>query len=180
MKKTIFIIMLLALIAAATIVFSAFYLESLTKQKQYLDQIEQQQERYLENIGKWTDSYNELYSSYKETEANYWRLYSNLSNEGWQEFEITGYSANDASQGTNNIVCTGFDLDKERVKELPIVAVDPKVIPLYSIVEIENLGPFVALDTGGLIKGNRIDILFDSKTDALNFGRKNLFVRVIR
>ena len=180
MKKTIFIIILLALIAIITIVFSAFYLESLTKQKKYLDQIEEQQEKYLDNIDEWTANYNDLYASYKETEANYWRLYTNLSTEGWQEFECTGYSANDEAQGTNNIVCTGFDLNHERVNALPIIAVDPEIIPLYLIVEIENMGPFVALDTGGLIKGNRIDILFDSKTEALNFGRQNLYVRVIR
>jgi len=38
-------------------------------------------------------------------------------------------------------------------------------------VEIENLRAFIALDTGGLIKGNRINILFDSKNEAINFGK---------
>ncbi|MBA7611102.1 hypothetical protein ES703_18318 [subsurface metagenome] len=47
---------------------------------------------------------------------------------------------------------TKFNLDLNRVKNLPIIAVDPDIIPLYSIVEIENLGAFIALDTGELIK----------------------------
>jgi 3D (Asp-Asp-Asp) domain-containing protein len=57
---------------------------------------------------------------------------------------------------------TTFNFYLNKVENLPIIAVDPEVIPLYSIVEIEDLGAFIALDTGGLIKGNRIDILFDS------------------
>lgn len=71
-------------------------------------------------------------------------------------------------------------MDLNRVKNLPIVAVDPDIIPLYSIVEIENLGAFIALDTGGLIKGNRIDILFNSKREAMEFGKQTIKVRVIQ
>lgn len=77
----------------------------------------------------------------------------------WEKFFITGYTANSGEQRTNNIVATMFNLDLSRVQNLPIIAVDPKIIPLYSIVEIEGLGVFVALDTGGLIKGNKIDVL---------------------
>ncbi|MDD5013824.1 MAG: 3D domain-containing protein [Atribacterota bacterium] len=97
----------------------------------------------------------------------------------WEVFEVTGYSANDPAQGTNNIVATTFNLDLNRVKNLPIIATDPDVIPLYSIVEIKGMGAYISLDTGGLIRENRIDILFDSKQEALNFGRKELLVRVI-
>ena len=77
----------------------------------------------------------------------------------WQKFFITGYTARSGEQGTNEIVATMFNLDLNRVQNLPIIAVDPKIIPLYSIVEIQGLGTFIALDTGGLIKGNRIDVL---------------------
>lgn len=66
----------------------------------------------------------------------------------WQEFIVTGYSANDPEQGTNDIVATGFDLDYIRVKNLPIAATDPEIIPLYSVIEIKDMGAFVALDTG--------------------------------
>lgn len=61
----------------------------------------------------------------------------------------------------------------------PIIAVDPKVIPLGSIVEIEGR-KYIADDTGGAIKGNRIDILVattDTKP-AFEFGRKQLKVKV--
>jgi len=98
----------------------------------------------------------------------------------WQEFTCTGYSANDPQQGTDNMVATTFNLDLTRVKDLPVIATDPEVIPLYSIVEIKDMGAFISLDVGGAIKGNRIDILFDSKDEALEFGVKKLEVRVIR
>ena len=81
----------------------------------------------------------------------------------WKKFFVTGYTANSGEQGTNEIIATMFNLDLNRVKNLPIIAVDPEVIPLYSIVEIEDLGVFIALDVGGLIKGNRIDILCKDK-----------------
>ncbi len=67
-----------------------------------------------------------------------------------------------------------------RVKNLPIILVNPEIIPLYSIVEIENMGAFIALNTGGLIKGNRIDILFPAKKDAINFGIRKERVRIIK
>lgn len=96
----------------------------------------------------------------------------------WEFFTITGYTANDINQGTNNITYTGFDL--EQIGQLPIVAVDPQVIPLYSIIEIKNVGAFVCLDTGGRIKGNRIDILFEDISQARKWGTQERLVRVIQ
>ena len=95
----------------------------------------------------------------------------------WQEFTVTGYTADDPAQGTNSTVYTGFDLNE--TGDLPIAAVDPDIIPLYSIIEIKDVGAFVALDTGGAIKGKRIDILFEDKNDAYQFGVQERLVRVI-
>ena len=52
------------------------------------------------------------------------------------------------------------------------IAVDPSVISYGSEVEI-NGHTYVAQDTGGAIKGNRIDVYFDNHNDALEFGVKN-------
>ena len=49
------------------------------------------------------------------------------------------------------------------------IAVDPSVIPYGSQVEI-NGHTYTAHDTGGAIKGNRIDVYFDNHQDALSFG----------
>ncbi|WP_018884225.1 peptidoglycan DD-metalloendopeptidase family protein [Paenibacillus massiliensis] len=67
-------------------------------------------------------------------------------------------------------------------KDWKIIAVDPSVIPLKSRVELivdgVSWGEYLADDTGGDIKGNRLDILMETKAKALNFGRKNVLVRV--
>jgi 3D (Asp-Asp-Asp) domain-containing protein len=114
-----------------------------------------------------------LYLRYAELKAN-------LTADKWATFTVTGYSASDPQQDTTNIVATGFDLKDKNVKEIPIVAVDTKLIPLYSIVEIQGLGAFVALDTGGAVKGNKLDILFSDKQAAIDFGIQNIMARVIR
>lgn len=53
-----------------------------------------------------------------------------------------------------------------------VVAVDPKFVPLGTRLYIEGYGYAVAADTGGAIKGNRIDLGIDSKHDAS--GIKNM------
>ncbi len=55
-----------------------------------------------------------------------------------------------------------------------IIAVDPAVIPLQSLVYIEGFGFARAEDTGGAIKGLKIDVLFDRHADALDFGRRQV------
>ncbi|WP_300380035.1 3D domain-containing protein [Clostridium sp.] len=53
------------------------------------------------------------------------------------------------------------------------VAVDPRVIPLGSLVYVEGYGRAIAADTGGAIKGNIIDVYVNSNEEALNnWGRK--------
>lgn len=59
------------------------------------------------------------------------------------------------------------------------IAVDPKVIPLGSKVVINGF-EYTAEDTGGAIKGNRIDILFPTHQDALNFGVQYAEVAIVK
>ncbi len=59
------------------------------------------------------------------------------------------------------------------------VAVDPDVIPLGSRLYIEGYGPARAVDTGGLIKGNRIDLFFDSAAECYKWGKREVNVYVM-
>lgn len=64
-----------------------------------------------------------------------------------------------------------------------IIAVDPDIIPLGSRVYIEypdGHGEYVtAEDTGGAIKGNRIDIAKETVHEAENFGIQNVKIYVV-
>lgn len=60
-----------------------------------------------------------------------------------------------------------------------IVAVDPRVIPLGSRLYVDGYGFAVAGDVGGAIKGSRIDVCFESKMEALRWGRKRTKVYVL-
>ncbi|MDT0126237.1 ubiquitin-like domain-containing protein [Paenibacillus sp. RRE4] len=78
---------------------------------------------------------------------------------------MTAYSSEEPGIGTKTASGT-------RVTEGRTIAVDPKVIPIGWWVYIEGLGFRRAEDTGGAIKGNKIDVYYDSVKHALNFGRK--------
>lgn len=56
------------------------------------------------------------------------------------------------------------------------IAVDPGVIPLGTEVYIAGEGTRMAIDTGGLIKGRRIDIWRPSSEECRNFGRQTMSV----
>lgn len=85
----------------------------------------------------------------------------------------TGYSTKQANLSTHT--ATGINL----VNNPMVIAVDPRVIPLGSIVEIPGYGTFIAGDTGGAIKGNKIDIHFTTVQQANNFGRKTITINIL-
>jgi 3D (Asp-Asp-Asp) domain-containing protein len=60
-----------------------------------------------------------------------------------------------------------------------IVAVDPKVIPMGTKLYVEGYGNAIAADQGNAIKGNRIDLYFDTHQQALNYGMKTVKVTIL-
>lgn len=63
---------------------------------------------------------------------------------------------------------------------MKLIAVDPRVIPLGTKVWVEGYGYAVAGDTGGAIKGNRIDVLMPSEKQAYAWGRKRVKIQVLQ
>ncbi|WP_280768714.1 peptidoglycan-binding protein [Salipaludibacillus daqingensis] len=121
-----------------------------------------------------SSSSNESTESSSSNESNE----SNSSNndaETTMNLEATAYTAD--CEGCSGITYTGIDLRNDRDKK--VVAVDPNVIPLGSIVEVEGYGQAVAGDIGGAIKGNRIDLHVPTKDEAFAFGRQNVEVTII-
>lgn len=60
-----------------------------------------------------------------------------------------------------------------------MVAVDPRMIPMKARLYVEGYGYAVAADVGSAIKGNRIDLGFRSRAQALRYGRRPVTVRVL-
>lgn len=95
-------------------------------------------------------------------------------------YEATAYTAGPESTGKNpghpayGITYSGLPV------KLGVVAVDPRVIPLGSIVWVEGYGLAVAADTGSAIKGKRIDVYFPDVRTAMQWGRKDVRVAVLR
>jgi 3D (Asp-Asp-Asp) domain-containing protein len=89
-------------------------------------------------------------------------------------FEITHYCKCTRCCGKNDgITATGTQATAGRT-----IAVDPEVIPLGTEVIIDGQS-YIAEDTGGAIKGNKIDIFCDSHEEAINRGRitREVFVK---
>ena len=80
-------------------------------------------------------------------------------------FKISAYCHCSKCCGkSNGITATGTEVTANRT-----IAVDPNVIPLGSKVIIDG-HTYVAEDTGGAIKGNKIDMYFATHQEALNWG----------
>ncbi|MDN3448991.1 3D domain-containing protein [Planococcus sp. APC 3906] len=87
----------------------------------------------------------------------------------------TAYTAYCA--GCSGTTATGQDLRSNPNQK--VIAVDPTVIPLGSKVWVEGYGTAIAGDTGGAIKGNKIDVFIPSQSAALEWGRKNITIKVL-
>lgn len=60
-----------------------------------------------------------------------------------------------------------------------IVAADPRVLPLGSRIQINAgaySGTYTVADTGGAVKGRKLDIWVPNCTEAVRFGRKSVMV----
>lgn len=79
---------------------------------------------------------------------------------------------------------TGIDVrNTVYYQGMRIVATDPNVIPTWSIIQFELHGQKVraiALDTGGYIKGHKIDMLVDSVSEANKLGRHVKKVEILQ
>ncbi len=94
-----------------------------------------------------------------------------------KEFYVTATAYTPYCKGCSGTSATGINLRSD--SGLKVIAVDPSVIKLGSKVWVEGYGTAIAGDTGGSIKGNKIDILVQSDTQARKWGRKKVRVKVL-
>ncbi len=97
--------------------------------------------------------------------------YGTINYSNVMSMEATAYLPTDGSGA--GITATGIRAT------YGIVAVDPRVIPLGTKVYIPGYGVALAADTGGAIKGYKIDLCMESYSDCMRFGRRNVTVYVL-
>ncbi|MFL6518353.1 MAG: 3D domain-containing protein, partial [Bacillus sp. (in: firmicutes)] len=85
----------------------------------------------------------------------------------------TAYSPEESG----SITALGYNIRKH--PNMKLIAVDPSVIPLGKKVWVEGYGVAIAGDTGGAIKGHKIDVLVPSISKALQWGRRTVKVIIL-
>lgn len=101
------------------------------------------------------------------------------------EVVATGYYAGVESTGKSpghpeyGITFSGLKVHRDE-KALSTIAADPEVFPLGTILYIPGYGYGIVADTGSAIKGNIIDLYFETKEDVYaQWGKKNVVVYVL-
>lgn len=95
-----------------------------------------------------------------------------------KEFTVSASAYTASCTGCSGITKTGLNLKKN--PGLKVIAVDPRVIKLGTKVHVAGYGYAVAGDTGGAIKGNKIDVFIPTKSSALKWGRKNVKIKILK
>ncbi|MBS4205255.1 3D domain-containing protein [Lederbergia citrea] len=138
-----------------------------------------------------------LKSMYRAVDTNTYRI--NLSanvekkaskdDKNWSEYPskkvvATGYTAGIESTGKNpGHPLYGLTYSGVKVKRdlFSTIAADPKVFPLGTVLFIPGYGYGVVADTGSAIKGNIIDLFFETVDDVYNeWGKKTVEVYIIQ
>lgn len=94
----------------------------------------------------------------------------------YKEIELvaTAYCpCNECSEGYGKMTATGTV-----AKEGRTVAVDPSVIPYGTELLIDGI-KYIAEDCGGAVKGNKIDIYFDTHKETKLFGKKTVVAKIV-
>lgn len=95
-----------------------------------------------------------------------------------KEMQVSATAYTAFCAGCSGVTATGIDLRSNPNQK--VIAVDPTVIPLGSTVWVEGYGTAIAGDTGGAIKGNKIDVFIPSRDAALQWGRKTVTIKILK
>ncbi|MFD0869726.1 Cell wall-binding protein yocH precursor [Chlamydia abortus] len=112
--------------------------------------------------------------------------FSNLQHAETVEVVATGYYAGVESTGKRpghpgyGITYSGVKVRREK-NGFSTIAADPKVFPIGTLMYIPGYGFGVVADTGGAIKGKKIDLYFHTKDQVYSeWGKRNVNVYVLK
>lgn len=138
---------------------------------------------YETEIIKHKKEQEKLKNEIKEQVVNV--SYDVSASNDWITYTQTHYTSY-CNTGCTGKTASGIDVSKStKYNGMSIIAVDTRRIPLGSIVEINDNGKVfkaIALDTGGAIKGNKIDLLVsvNDSSYAYSLGVKKVKVKILR
>ena len=129
------------------------------------EQLKQEEQRKIE-MSKINNSYKQSTSrSMEETRKN--------SNE-YIAFTATGYCPCSKCCGKS----TGKTASGTTATAGRTVAM-PSKYAFGTKIEIKGMGTYTVEDRGGAINGNKIDIFFSTHQEALNFGRRTVYLKIL-
>ena len=94
-----------------------------------------------------------------------------------KEMVVTATAYTAYCKGCSGTTAYGIDLRANPSQK--VIAVDPRIIPLGTKVWVEGYGEAIAGDTGGAIKGNKIDVFIPSHDNAMEWGVKKVKIKVL-
>ncbi|WP_335872086.1 ubiquitin-like domain-containing protein [Bacillus sp. 2205SS5-2] len=94
-----------------------------------------------------------------------------------KEFYVSSTAYTASCNGCSGITATGINLNAN--PGIKVIAVDPSIIPLGTKVYVEGYGYAIAADTGGAIKGYKIDVFVGTKTEAYQWGRRQVKIKIL-
>lgn len=96
---------------------------------------------------------------------------------GGEELLVTATAYTAYCKGCSGTTAYGIDLRANPNHK--VIAVDPSLIPLGTRVWVEGYGEAIAGDTGGAIKGHKIDVFIPSYDQAMEWGVKKVKMKVL-
>jgi uncharacterized protein YabE (DUF348 family) len=110
-------------------------------------------------------------------QLDYFAARSGSTGEPIKEITVTSTAYHAYCKGCSGTTRTGINLREN--PHLKVIAVDPSVIPLGTKVYVEGYGYALAADTGGAIKGYKIDVFIPDKKKVYNWGvKRNVKVKI--
>lgn len=80
-------------------------------------------------------------------------------------------------ESAGSITALGYNIETN--PNIKLIAVDPSIIPLGSKVWVEGYGVAIAGDTGGAIKGHKIDVVMPNNAACFQWGRRTVKIVVL-
>ena len=142
---------------------AAFFIADSSNSQDNISKLNNQEKNFQEQNTQTVETINEESKLFEENAAN------SEGKKSTRSFSATAY-------------CLKGRTASGRTVRRGIVAADPRVLPLGTRIQVNAggySGTYIVADTGGAVKGRKLDIWVPSCAEATRFGRRNVTVSVL-